>query len=148
MNPEKELKRAYGMAVILFVVGVICYAAFSAPSPETPLRIMHKTTAGKVLFGHADHADDYGIACEDCHHHAPDEETVPKSCKGCHVLPEDGTAPASCIDCHGEGTDYEMDISADEITNNADAFHNQCGGCHEENDAGPAKKDCSQCHIM
>ena len=148
MNPEKELKRARGMAVILFVVGVVCYAAFSAPVRETPLRIMHQTKAGKVLFGHTTHAEDYGLSCADCHHHAADDEKTPKSCKKCHDLPEDGTAPASCVACHGPDGDYEMDISVDDITNKADAFHNQCAGCHETNGSGPAKKDCSSCHIM
>ncbi len=152
MNPEKELRLAYGMAIILFVVGVFCFAAFSAKPPsDSPLRIMHQTGAGKVLFSHTLHAEDYGASCGDCHHHAPDAKKVPKSCGACHDLPKDGSAPKACGKCHNPDSDYGdlPDVyETGGVMNNADAFHNQCGGCHEENGAGPEKASCSACHVM
>jgi len=50
MDSKKELRIAYGLAVILLIVGVISYAAFSAKVPEEPIRLMFQTAAGKVLF--------------------------------------------------------------------------------------------------
>ncbi|MGD2009937.1 MAG: hypothetical protein PVI76_02510, partial [Desulfobacterales bacterium] len=71
----KELQLAYRLAITLFVVGVAGYAytAFSAKPPGEPIRVMYKTTAGKVLFDHKTHSADagYGISCYDCHHHPP-----------------------------------------------------------------------------
>ena len=55
---------AYALAVVLMVVGVVCYAAFAHKGPEEPIRIMLKATAGNVLFDHKQHtsADGYGYA--------------------------------------------------------------------------------------
>lgn len=127
MNSNKELKLAYGLAIILLIVGVLSFAAFPAKSPDNPIRIMFKSAAGKVLFDHKTHrtADGYGISCADCHHTMEVGET------------EDVEA---CGDCHEPESDDE------DFPKRSDAFHQQCIGCHEDFEAGPI--ECSACHII
>ncbi|NVM21697.1 MAG: cytochrome c3 family protein [Desulfobacterales bacterium] len=121
MTSKNEQLLALVLTAILLVVGVVCYAAFPTKTPEEPVRIMFKTTAGKVLFDHKTHTADagYGIACDDCHHEEQDES---KSCSG--------------EDCH----------SPDSEPKRSDAFHANCKGCHEDGKAGPV--ECAACHVM
>jgi hypothetical protein len=146
MTSRKDLQLAYGLAIVLFVVGVVSYAytAFSAKPPEEPVRIMYKSVAGKVLFGHKIHTtvSGYGIACYDCHHHPPEDESALRACGDCHDLPpEKGALPESCLECHA--TD---EIEGTEMLTTGDAFHSQCIGCHNEIEAGP--RDCNDCHVL
>jgi Zn finger protein HypA/HybF involved in hydrogenase expression len=121
MTSKNETTLAFALAIILLVVGVVCYAAFPQEAPEEPLRMMLKTTAGSVLFDHQTHAgeDGYGLACDDCHHEEQDESM---SCSG--------------EDCH----------NADSDPKRGDAFHMNCKGCHEDAEAGPV--ECAECHVM
>jgi c(7)-type cytochrome triheme protein len=153
MTPKKELQLAYGMGIILLIVGFFSYAAFPAKSPDKPVRLMYNTVAGKVLFDHKTHTSDtgYGISCKDCHHpHPPDQyEEVPEdqeityqACGDCHQIPEgDVNVPQSCLECH------EPDEV--KISKKSDAFHSQCESCHQDSGAGPADKDkrCDWCHV-
>ena len=146
MTSRKDLQLATALAIVLFVVGVVSYAytAFSAKPPEEPVRIMFKSVAGKVLFGHKIHTTDagYGIACFDCHHHPPEDDTALQACGNCHNLPaEPGTLPESCLECHDAG-----EIEGTEVPNTGDAFHSQCIGCHNEIESGP--RDCNDCHVL
>ncbi|GBC61952.1 cytochrome c [Desulfonema ishimotonii] len=141
MTSNKELKLAYGIAIVLLVVGVLSYTAFSAKKPDQPLRLVFTGAAGSVMFDHKTHVADYGLACTDCHHHPsePEEEAAVQSCSACHDLPKDGSLPASCLDCH------EADeVSLEGTPGKTDAFHAQCIGCHKEGEAGPI--ECAKCH--
>ncbi len=122
MTSKGEQTVAFALAAILLVVGVVCYAAFPQEEPEEPVRLMFKSTAGKILFDHKTHTVDagYGIACDDCHH----EEQ------------EDGSSSCSGEDCHGPESDPKR----------GDALHSNCKGCHEDSGAGPV--ECAACHIM
>ncbi|MDY6971152.1 MAG: cytochrome c3 family protein [Thermodesulfobacteriota bacterium] len=124
MELKTERIIAYCLGAILLVVGVVCYAAFPHTSPENPIRIMFKVTAGNVLFDHSAHAeeDGYGIECIDCH----------------HDLEDDMERPSACGECH--------EVDSEDSVNRADAFHMQCIGCHE--DAGEAPSKCAECHAM
>jgi len=142
MTEKKELRIAYILAVVLFFVGVSSYAGFSGPEPETPVRLMYKSVAGKVLFDHKTHANasGYGITCLECHHHPEEEENL-ASCVSCHPKEKSETVQLSCLDCH----------EADEIDGSdplikSDAFHKQCIDCHKEGEAGPV--DCGSCHVI
>jgi hypothetical protein len=129
MFSKLQLKLAYGLAIYLLFVGVLCYAAFPAKTPAEPVRLMFDVTAGKVLFDHKTHSADngYGMSCGDCH----------------HTLSEDEYADAgSCTECH------DPDEGDEEVPKRADAFHQQCTGCHEGYGAGPLEKECSACHVM
>ena len=122
MTSKNEQALAFALAAILLVVGVVCYAAFPQESPEEPVRIMFKSTAGKILYDHKTHTADegYGVACDDCHH----EEQ------------EDGSMSCSGEDCHGPESEPTR----------GDALHTNCKGCHEESGAGPV--ECAACHVM
>lgn len=122
MHSRKELKPVIFLTAVLLAVGIACYSAFSAPEPEEPVRIMYKGKAGKVLFDHKTHLNDYGLDCMDCHHNIDDDETY------------------SCSDCH------EQEMDEGDIMNKTDAMHAQCISCHRENDAGPV--ECASCHAM
>ena len=146
MTAKKELRLAYALAIILFVVVVLSYAisAFSAKTPDSPMRLMFKGVAGKVLFDHKTHTQDagYGISCGECHHHPEEDEAGLRACGDCHNFSEtSGALPPSCAECH------EADeIEDSEVIKRVDAFHSQCINCHKENEAGPEK--CESCHVM
>ena len=124
MDQKTERIIAYSLASILFIIGLLCYTAFAKKAPEQPIRIMFKSTAGKILFDHKEHASEsgYGLDCNDCH----------------HDLEEEGDRPQACGECHG--------TDDDDAPKRSDAFHDQCKGCHEDGDSGPV--ECSECHVM
>lgn len=126
MALKKEQKFAFVLAAVLFVVGVVCYAAFPQKVPERPVRIMFDSIAGKVLFSHQTHLSDagYGLACNDCH----------------HMLEAGDTDAQSCLACH------EQDSEDPAMPKRSDAFHQQCIGCHQQIEAGP--RDCNGCHVL
>ncbi|MBN2061491.1 MAG: cytochrome c3 family protein [Deltaproteobacteria bacterium] len=127
MEIKTEKIVAYWIAIALFVIGFVCYAAFPDKTPEEPVRIMLTSTAGNVLFDHKTHLseDGYGIDCVDCHH-AWEEDS--------------GERPLACGECH------ERESEEEDMVKRADAFHNQCLTCHEED--GTAPMDCSLCHVL
>ncbi len=129
MFSKLELKLAYGLAIWFLFVGVVCYAAFPAKSPDEPVRLMFDVTAGKVLFDHKTHTSEfsYGLSCRDCHHELEEED--------------DDMDAQLCGECH------DPDEGDEETPKRADAFHQQCAGCHEGYGAGPLEKDCSACHV-
>lgn len=112
---------AFGLLVVCLVIGVVSYAAFAPEKPEEPVRIMLKSTAGKILLDHKTHAadDGYGVSCDSCHH---EEQEDGMSCSGEY--------------CHGPESDLTR----------GDALHMNCIGCHEDIGAGPV--ECAACHIM
>jgi len=126
MVSNKELRMAYGLAVVLFIVGVVSYAAFPAKTPDRPVRLMFQSIAGNVLFDHKTHtgASGYGLSCRDCH----------------HTLEEGETEASACIECH----EYESEDPG--MPKRSDAFHQQCMDCHKQIEAGP--KECASCHVL
>jgi hypothetical protein len=165
MTSKKHRMMIYGVAAHLFLIAIVCYAAFPVEKPEEPLRLMYHTKAGKVLFDHKIHAGEegYGLDCYDCHHHTPDDETGLISCGTCHVpKPEQGVHPESCLDCHEED-----ELEDSEYPKHSDALHDQCTNCHNAYGSGPMyqnslseeekealKKapnpwvDCNKCHVI
>ncbi len=124
MNVKREKIFAFLLAALLLVVGVVCYAVFPVTSPEEPVRIMLKNSAGDVLFSHKEHAgeDGYGLSCEDCHHMWEGGDSKPEACGNCH------------------------EPDSEDPVKRSDAFHLQCKGCHEEYGAGAV--NCSECHVL
>jgi hypothetical protein len=144
MTSKRQRLITYGLAIHLLLIAIICYAAFPQKSPDTPIRLMFHTAAGKVFFDHDTHdsANGYGLACIDCHHHPSDEAEALRACGDCHQsLPEGEEFPESCLDCH----DTE-EIEGSEVGGLEDAFHGQCIKCHSDFEAGPT--DCSGCHVI
>ncbi len=119
MEVKTQRMIAYGIGLILLIVGVICYAAFPEAVPDEPVRILFTSKAGDVLFDHKIHLDEsgYGVECDTCHH-------------------EDADDPQSCSECHNEDADLSR----------GDALHQNCKGCHEDEGAGPVQ--CAECHVL
>lgn len=103
MTSKKDLQIASLLAVVLFITGITCYAAFPPPSPEEPVRLMFQNVTGKVLFTHGVHSQDYDLSCVDCHHNIEDDEVYSRK------------------ECHGTTGDESM-------PSRTDAFHAQCIG--------------------
>ncbi|MBW2030935.1 MAG: cytochrome c3 family protein [Deltaproteobacteria bacterium] len=125
MNLKKERMIAYGVVCILFLVGLVCYAALPVEQPKDPIRIVFKSNAGNVLFDMKTHnsPEDYGFECIDCHHELEDPDERPTACGECHKI--------------------DKEESEGEINREA-AFHDQCKLCHEDSGTGPL--DCFECH--
>jgi len=137
MDIKKERIIACCAAAALFVIGVVCYAAFPDKQPEDkPVRVMFQSTAGKVLFAHRGHSDNtikenYNLECKECH---------------CYWDKNKSEKPLSCssTDCHPiEGGDEKK-------PKRADALHDRCIGCHEDTGHGPGHlpNECSECHVI
>ena len=144
MTSNKELQLAYRLAIVLFIVGVLSFAAFPAKQPETPVRVMYKTKAGKVLFDHKTHASatGYGADCLDCHHHPGMEDETPMlACSACHGKADPEIKAAVCNECHDPD-----DYSLEDVMPSADAYHGQCITCHKDFEAGP--EACASCHVI
>jgi len=121
MASQRDLKVALLIMIVLLITGIVCYASFTSPVPDNPVRLMFQNKAGKVLFTHLSHTDAYGLECLDCHHNIEDDDTY------------------NCSECHEETGDEDFPARAD-------AFHAQCKGCHEEYGAGPV--ECNSCHNL
>ncbi|MFO8049867.1 MAG: cytochrome c3 family protein [Desulfosudaceae bacterium] len=94
---KENVKLAYGLAAVLLIVGIICYAAGSGSRPEEPVRIVFSGIAGDVLFDHLGHLD-YEGDCYSCHHHGDGSPFM--ACSECHQADDPETVPAVCDDCH------------------------------------------------
>lgn len=111
---------------MVFVVGVVLAGGL----PEM-LKIDNKYTnkkKGPVVLSHKKHAEDYKIACTECHHTWKKEEAKqPKKCASCHKEEKQG-----------------------KVLSLKGAFHKNCMGCHRElkkqgKATGPTTK-CTECH--
>jgi hypothetical protein len=136
---------------LVFVFGAgLVVAASSATCEEVPADIEIKSdiydehTKGIVQFNHLEHAEDYGIACADCHHVYENGENVW----------EEGDPVQKCSECHDDPTIDVKEIrqmsKEDQIMVLREAYHDNCKGCHikhkRENRESPAPISCTQCH--
>jgi hypothetical protein len=81
-----------------------------------------------VDFPHAAHAEDYGIACDECHHNYQNGKNVW----------QEGDPVKRCIVCHNPNK------AQGKVVRLVFAYHFKCRNCHRENGAGPV--ECSDCH--
>ncbi len=134
---------------IFAVIFMFC-AAFIVYAVEAPDEITIKDslwptpTKPPVKFSHKKHAQEYKIACGQCHHIVKDGKKVP--------LPE-GAAVEKCDKCHTEATIVgEKKLSPDLQKKNLKlAFHDNCIPCHKKAKEGKptvkAPTTCNQCHV-
>ena len=131
-------------AVLVFVAAFAVVAADNkAPDVLTIKAALWPTpTKAAVEFTHKKHAEEYKIACTDCHH---------KFDAGKNVWKE-GDPVDKCDKCHTEPTiQGEKKLPPDQQKLNLKiAFHDNCQGCHQK-----LKKDkpdtkapvtCTGCH--
>jgi len=86
---------------------------------------------GPVNFSHKKHADDYKVACNECHHEFENGKNVWK----------EGDPSKQCIECHDP---IEKKGNAQKLQT---AFHDNCQGCHRELEGKEAPfKRCTDCH--
>ncbi|MGD2127091.1 MAG: cytochrome c3 family protein [Desulfobacteraceae bacterium] len=90
---------------------------------------------GPVTFSHQGHAEDYEVACNECHHFYEDGKNIW----------EEGDYVEKCYSCH-DPFDSEGNIKKLRI-----AFHKNCKGCHKRmkkegiSDEAPYR-NCKDCH--
>jgi hypothetical protein len=86
---------------------------------------------GPVNFSHKKHAEDYKVACDQCHHEFENGKNVWK----------EGDPVKQCIECHDP---IEKKGNAEKLQT---AFHENCQGCHRDlKDKEAPFKRCTDCH--
>lgn len=141
MGSKKEIVFAYGLAVVLLVVGIVCYAAGSQAKPGEPVRKVYKTLGGDVMFDHKLHAE--ADDCTVCHHHGETSDFV--ACKQCHGTKEAKTVPAVCADCHPLSEDpYPSEEHHALLESEPDTW--TCKSCHALAEGETVPASCEQCH--
>jgi len=86
---------------------------------------------GPVNLTHKKHAEDYQVACNECHHEYENGENVWK----------EGDPVKKCIECH-DPIEKKGNVEKLQL-----AFHNNCQGCHKglKDREAPFRK-CTDCH--
>lgn len=132
-----------GMAVLL-----VFAAAFAVTAADVQDEFAIKAglwatpTKAAVPFTHKKHAEDYKIACADCHHVMKDGKNVWK----------EGDPVDRCEKCHtNDVIQGEAQLPPDQKALNLKlAFHNNCQGCHKtlKKDKPDTKAPitCTGCH--
>ncbi len=145
MNENNNVKRAYALAVVLLIVGIICYAkGGSGLEPgEEPVRKVYKGLAGDVLFDHQEHAYEYESDCYVCHHHGDSAEFM--ACDVCHKEETPKQVPAVCNDCHPlSGDTYVFDEHHRLLEDEPEAW--TCTTCHQKEEGESLPYACGDCH--
>jgi hypothetical protein len=146
-----EVKKVKGLLYLSVVVFFVCAGAFvvgaadvnKGPDTITLKSTLYQThTKTPVEFSHKKHAEDYKIACQDCHHVIKDGKNVWNP----------GDPVQKCQECHNEPTvQGEKKLPKDQQKLNLKlAFHDNCIGCHKkvkkENKQTTAPVTCAGCH--
>ena len=143
-------------AVVLAAVALFGYARPAPeplpPLPSLPTRVPLPNTAGKVVFNHRKHVENYKAACLDCHHDREKPTPIAAACRACHGAVENPDFRArhvtdlkdqmSCVTCHhialagtGWNHDEHRHIAAG------------CETCHHDDERGkPEPQNCARCH--
>ena len=144
-------KRLLTVFVVVAFVGALglvnLHGAATQKAPDTiniKASLWPNPTKGPVKFSHKKHAEDYKVACAECHHVFKDGKNVWK----------EGDKVDKCEACHNEPTiTGEMKLPPDKQKLNLKiAFHKNCQGCHQQlKKKDPAKYakipvTCAQCH--
>ena len=128
-------RRNWGFLIvmILFVL-VPVFNLFGSDAPEKIVlddKGYASRKKGPVPFNHQAHAEDYGAACDDCHH-------VYKNGKN---VWEEGDEVQKCSQCH------DLRESKGDVKKLQIAFHSNCRTCHKESGSKEAPyKTCYGCH--
>jgi hypothetical protein len=131
------MKKHFFAVFILVVSGLVLLMVgmLTAGSVQDVIPIENKgydqDKRGPVNFTHKKHAEDYQVACAECHHEYENGKNVWKE-----------TDPVKkCVECHDP---VEKKGDVDKLQT---AFHNNCQGCHKElKDKEAPFRKCTDCH--
>lgn len=129
-------------AVFLFSVALLAFAADAPDTISLKPALWANLTKAPVQLTHKKHAEEYKVACADCHHVYKDGKNTWKQ----------GDAVDKCDKCHTEPTiQGEKKLPPDQQKLNLKlAYHNNCVGCHQklkkEKADSKAPVTCAQCH--
>ena len=133
----------FGLSIGLFVPGTPVQAEkedsslniYDGDMIEIDNEDYRKDRKGPVKFSHRKHAQDYNVACWDCHHEYEDE---------INIYSPWGSEQKQCVECHTAVEDNETGIKLQR------AFHLNCKTCHltdvQENKGSTAPVKCLGCH--
>lgn len=133
-----RFKRKLATSIITFAAAALFATAGLITAADLPVEITienegyRKDIRGPVPFHHQNHADDYGIACNECHHEYQDGKNIW----------QEGMEVKKCIDCHDpqkkQGNADRLDI----------AFHKNCRDCHRDigDEEKAPSRTCAGCH--
>ena len=136
------------LTALVFSVACVFSMVGAADAPENiemNSPVFKKHTNAIVTLSHKKHAEDYKIACADCHHVIKDGKNVWK----------EGDKVQKCTECHKEAKapkakEGEPKMSkADKIKNYYySAIHENCVACHkaEKKKGKNAPSACKDCH--
>lgn len=131
------------VAVLLVLAVAFVVVAADQPDMATIKAALWPTpTKAPVQLTHKKHADEYKIACADCHHKYEGGKNVWK----------EGDPVQKCEACHTEPTiQGEKKLPPDQQKLNLKlAFHENCVGCHQktkkEKPDTKAPVTCTGCH--
>ncbi len=142
-----------GVRTALWTIALVCCATLASALTD-PIELP-RARRGVVTFPHLAHAEDYGIACDRCHHNIRATRPDTVDCKGCHLSPQH---QGLCHDCHisTRDPDYtERDAAVRARLGKASipplfkAFHGLCRDCHKQSNARDGTKapyECGGCH--
>ena len=135
---KKTLNLLIAIFVGLLFLAVGALTAADVPEPDV-VSIENegykRDIKGPVELHHKKHAEDYQVACAQCHHDYQDGKNVWK----------EGDPVKKCIECH-DPENKQGDV--DKLQN---AYHNNCKDCHKEvvtsgkSEDAPFRK-CNDCH--
>lgn len=120
------MKSIRGLAVLIAVSFAFAISLVNAQPQDVYKLHWEGAKFPPTEFTHKKHAEDYKIACKECHHKDEDPAKGVKKCISCHDIAEaKGDAPKAM-----------------------DAYHKNCIDCHKkENEAGKAAPTkCNDCH--
>lgn len=147
MISKENSKFAVGLAGVLLLVGIVCYA-IGGPEinpDDGPIRKVFMGVAGNVLFDHQAHMD-YEGDCFTCHHHGSEDEF--QSCDTCHLSAVPDTVPAVCDECHSFAEDdYMADVHYEHhslLESEPDNY--SCKTCHQVAEGETVPVACEDCH--
>ena len=140
----KLLSCAIVAALLLFAGAFMVIAADQPPDTVTiKAALWPSPTKPPVQLSHKKHAEEYKIACAECHHKYEGGKNVWK----------EGDKVDKCMTCHNEPTiEGEKKLSeAQQKLNLKLAFHGNCQECHKktkkDNPSTKAPVVCTGCHV-
>ncbi len=149
-------KRYLPILVFAAIAAAVAIGGYIIPEtvPKNPERILLDNAAGKVVFNHQKHFEDYGFSCATCHHEMILTSETVENCGSCHGVAFDETFRTthvekyksfnSCATCHHMEFAPKVDWTHKA---HAEEYGLDCTSCHHEDTSiEPEPQNCADCH--